>query len=142
MSFEKTPEMTRTDPEPFGQRIDGARLIERPRLDQAQRPRRACRRPGPRRRSGRSLWPTTQTGSKTRFLGGGGAAPKRAIPSLRRRRRTDRSTEDARRGHADEEAPIEARVPALQRPITGFGPERLGGPGDRFRRKLRAGKAG
>lgn len=61
-----------------------------------------------------------QTWTKARFLGGRGGREEATVRLLRRWGRADGSAVDAGRGHAHEEAAIEARVTRAQGAVAGL----------------------
>ena len=124
MLLEQPPQLPLADAEPFGQRIDARALaVERAVRDQGKAARDRVRRAAPRAEVGRRLRPAAQAGAEAGLLRRGGAGEEAAILELGGARRADRPAIDPGRGDADEQAPVEARVAALQRPVAGTGIE-------------------
>ena len=100
------------------ERIDGD-LVQHAVLDEPQRPSDQCRSAEPGRCAGRRFGPAAQAGPEA---GLGSRDGRRVIADVRGLRAgdgADRPAIDARRGHRDEELPVEAGIAAHPRAVEG-----------------------
>ena len=115
-------QMAGADAESRRERLDAIR-VQRPLLDQAQRPGHRRRRPVPRRRPLRRLGPAAQARAKTGGLRRARAAIIADIFRSRLTHAADRPAIDARRGHADEEDPVIGRIARIASALAGLAVE-------------------
>ena len=115
----KPAQMARTDAEALRQAFDAA-VIKRALTDQLQSPGNAGRCSQPRRRSGRRFGTAAQTRPEPGFGGRRSGWEITDVGRFRRWRGTDGPAIDSGRGHADEEAAIEARIARQPGPVASF----------------------
>ncbi len=117
MLSKQAAELSLSDAQAFGQAIDTS-FVECASVDQRQRPRHRVRRPAPGGKLGRRFWPTSQAGTKARFLRRRCRRIKRHVLTLGHARGTDRTAIDPRCPDSGEQPPVEARVASAERAIT------------------------
>src|SRR5690606_29174361 len=115
---EDAPQVPAGDPEARGERID-PRPVHAAVLDQTRRGAREARRRVDRRIAGCELRAAAQARSEAGRFRGGRAREEAAVLALRHPDGADRTAVDARRGHRDEEAAVEARVAGAQGAVAG-----------------------
>src|SRR6202022_1051762 len=113
-------ELAFADAEPLGEGVDACAVaIERTVGNERKTAQDSVRSAAPGAELRCRLRPATQAGAKACFLRRSGRRIEAAVLEFRRSRRADRPTIDPGRGHADEDAAVEARIPCLERSIAG-----------------------
>ena len=124
MLLEQPAQLTPADAQLLGEGLDaGLALVERPLGDHLQRAAHGIRGAAPEGEFGRDLRPAAQAGAEARLLGRGGGGVVAAVLELGRAGGTDRPAVDSGRGHAHEDAAVEAGVVAPEGLIAGLAVE-------------------
>ncbi len=121
MLAEQAAQLPSADTQPPGQRLDaGLALVERALGDQLQGTAHRIRAAAPEGELRRGLRPAAQAGAEPRLLRRRRRGEVAAVRELGRAGWADRPAIDAGRGHADEDAAVEAGVMGLEDPVAGI----------------------
>ncbi len=131
---EQPTKLPRADPE-TRREVFGRHLIQRPALDQPQRPHHRARAAAPGGEVRGHFRPTAKARSKSRFLGQRRRRIETDVALSGRRGRADRTAIDAGRANADENTSVKPPVAGQKYPIAGIVIEIHGG---RLARRVRA----
>ena len=120
----RAAEVAPGDAQPARQRVDGAVVRQRALVDATHGRRDHARQRVDRRRPGGQLRAAAEAGAEPGLLRLRGGAKEQAAIAPRCPRPADGAAVDPGRLHADEEQPVEARIPGQERPVADVGIER------------------